>query len=165
ENALVDRLVAALAVEKLRFTRDFVANLYTALKAAPLNLIIGPPGHGKSSVVSALARALGHGQALLEIPVRRSWADDRYLLGFYDAFHGRYDPGPTGLVGRLLQAQRDWEEGGQGLYLVLMDEFNLAAPEYYFSQLLQITTRDQEPRLLQLFDPLALAGAESAYPP
>jgi hypothetical protein len=165
EAALVDRLVAALASEKLRFTRDFVANLYTTLKASPLNLIIGPPGHGKSSVVSALSRALGHGQALLEIPVRRSWSDDRYLLGFYDAFHGRYDPGPTGLVGRLLQAQRDWEESGQGLYLILLDEFNLAAPEYYFSQLLQISTRDQEPRLLQLFDPTALAGAESAYPP
>src|SRR5204862_395804 len=83
-------------------TRDFVANLYVSLKSNPLSLITGPPGHGKSSVVAALARALGHGNALLEIAVRRSWSDDRYLLGFFDTFHGRYDPGPTGLATRLL---------------------------------------------------------------
>src|SRR5438093_292262 len=82
-----------------------------------------------------LARALGHGNALLAIAVRRSWSDDRYLLGFYDTFHGRYDPGPTGLATRLLQAEQDWKRDRQGLYLILLDEFNLAAPEYYFSQL------------------------------
>lgn len=185
ESALVDHLVADLAASHLSFTRDFVANLYVSLKAAPLNLITGPPGHGKSSVVAALARALGHGQALLEVAVRRSWSDDRYLLGFYDSFHGRYDPGPTGLATRLLQAQVDWEQGSDGLYLVLLDEFNLAAPEYYFSQLLQVLPRtpvtaagaspsgngtdragkkgspaETEPRVLRLYDPAAhLAGA------
>jgi energy-coupling factor transporter ATP-binding protein EcfA2 len=141
EGGLVDHLVAELAANQLSFTRDFVANLYVSLKSNPLNLITGPPGHGKSSVVAALARALGHGNALLEIAVRRSWSDDRYLLGFFDTFHGRYDPGPTGLATRLLQAQYDWEQGGDGLYVVLLDEFNLAAPEYYFSQLLQLLPR------------------------
>lgn len=164
EAVLVDQLVAELAGQGLRFTRDFVANLYVALKASPLNLVIGPPGYGKSSLVSALARALGHGDALLEIAVRRSWSDDRYLLGFYDAFHGRYDPGPTGLVGRLLQAQRDWLTERQGLYFILLDEFNLAAPEYYFSQLLQVATRDQGTRLLRLFDPTAVYAGHADYP-
>jgi energy-coupling factor transporter ATP-binding protein EcfA2 len=145
EPTLVDHLVAELAANQLSFTRDFVANLYVCLKSNPLNLITGPPGHGKSSVVAALARALGHGNALLEIAVRRSWSDDRYLLGFFDTFHGRYDPGPTGLATRLLQAQYDWEEGGDGLYLMMLDEFNLAAPEYYFSQLLQILPRTPPP--------------------
>src|SRR5439155_26977585 len=158
ESALVDHLVAELAANQLLFTCDFVANLYVSLKSNPLNLITGPPGHGKSSVVAALARALGHGNALLEIPVRRSWSDDRYLLGFYDTFHGRYDPGPTGLATRLLQAEQDWKRDRQGLYLILLDEFNLAAPEYYFSQLLQIVTRPPEQRLLSLFDPAAVAG-------
>jgi energy-coupling factor transporter ATP-binding protein EcfA2 len=183
ESVLIDHLVAELAANQLSFTRDFVANLYVSLKSNPLNLITGPPGHGKSSVVAALARALGHGNALLEIAVRRSWSDDRYLLGFFDTFHGRYDPGPTGLATRLLQAQYDWEQGGDGLYLVMLDEFNLAAPEYYFSQLLQILPRtaapgpaprsvapqrdgqakksqpaEAEPRVLRLYDP---AGHES----
>ncbi len=167
ENALIDQLVTELADSQLYFTRDFIANLFISLKANPLNLITGPPGYGKSSVVAALARALGHGNAMLEIAVRRSWSDDRYLLGFFDSFHGRYDPGPTGLATRLLQAQYDWEMGGDGVYLVVLDEFNLAAPEYYFSQLLQILPRitpggngttngEVAGRSVRLFDPAAL---------
>ncbi|MFL5338533.1 MAG: hypothetical protein ACJ8F7_00050 [Gemmataceae bacterium] len=157
EPALVDRLVEDMRAEGLYFTRDFVANLYVLLKSAALNLVIGPPGYGKSSVVAALARALGHGNALLEIAVRRSWSDDRHLLGFYDSFHGRYDPGPTGLATRLLQAQRDWEEQRRGIYVVLLDEFNLSSPEYYFSQLLQVVTRPPEqPRVVRLFDAASL---------
>jgi hypothetical protein len=156
ESALVSELAAELTAEHLYFTRDFLANLYVTLKSSALNLIMGPPGHGKSSVIGAVARALGHGNALLEIAVRRSWSDDRYLLGFYDTFHGRYDPGPTGLATRLLQAQADWEKDRHGLYLILLDEFNLSAPEYYFSQLLQLLTRPPEQRLLRLFDPAAL---------
>src|SRR5262249_39491570 len=128
EVAFVDQLVWELAGESLYFTRDFLANLYITLKSSSLNLIMGPPGYGKSSVVAALARAMGPGSSRFEIAVRRTWSDDRYLLGFYDTFHNRYDPGPTGLATRLLQAQTDWEKGRQGLYLVLMDEFNLAAP-------------------------------------
>jgi energy-coupling factor transporter ATP-binding protein EcfA2 len=153
EAVYVDQLAFELAGEALFFTRDFLANLYITLKASSLNLIMGPPGYGKSSVISALARAMGHGNALLEIAVRRTWSDDRYLLGFYDTFHNRYDPGPTGLATRLLQAQLDWEQGRRGLYLILMDEFNLAAPEYYFSQLLQVLTRPpDQPRSIRLFD-------------
>lgn len=153
EVAFVDQLAWELASESLYFTRDFLANLYITLKTAGLNLVMGPPGYGKSSVVSALARAMGHGNALLEIAVRRTWSDDRYLLGFYDTFHNRYDPGPTGLATRLLQAQIDWEQGRRGLYMILMDEFNLAAPEYYFSQLLQVLTRPaSQERMVRLYD-------------
>ncbi len=161
EVAFVDQLAWELASESLFFTRDFLANLYITLKASSLNLIMGPPGYGKSSVVAALARAMGHGNALLEIAVRRTWSDDRYLLGFYDTFHNRYDPGPTGLATRLLQAQTDWEKGRQGLYLILMDEFNLAAPEYYFSQLLQVLTRPvDQGRSIRLYDAAAAANGD-----
>jgi DNA polymerase III delta prime subunit len=164
EATLVNRLTAELAAGGLGFARDFVANLYVSMKAQGLNLIMGPPGHGKSSAVTALARALGHGHALLEVAVRRTWSDDRYLLGFFDSFHGRYDPGPTGLATRLVQAMRDWESDRRGVYVVLLDEFNLAAPEYYFSQLLQLVTRPAEqPRVLRLYDPAMLpAGAPAS---
>ncbi len=157
EIALVGRLTTELAAAGIGFAKDFVTNLYVSLKSQSLNLIMGPPGHGKSSAVTTLARALGHGNALLEVAVRRTWSDDRYLLGFFDSFHGRYDPGPTGLATRLVQAMRDWDHKKQSLYVVLLDEFNLAAPEYYFSQLLQLVTRPcDQPRILRLFDPAML---------
>ena len=158
EKQLVNALHADLARQGLYFDRDFIANIYVCLKSEPLNLIIGPPGFGKSSLVAALARSLGHGQALLKIAVRRSWAEDRHLLGAFDSFHGRYDPGSTGLVPRMLQAAEDWKTVRKGVYLVLMDEFNLAAPEYYFSQLLQALPGDDPVRAIALYDPATTGG-------
>ena len=155
EKQLFEYLVVAVKGAGLNVNRDFLANLYISMKASPINLIAGPPGHGKSTLVSSLADALGHKDAFLDIAVRRSWSDDRYLLGFYDAFHGRFDPGPTGLTSRLLQAQRDWEDTRIGVYIVVLDEFNLASPEYYFSQLMQVLPRDDvSERRLRLYDPL-----------
>ncbi len=152
EAKLVNDLHADLARRGLYFARDFIANVYICLKAEPLNLIIGPPGYGKSMLVAALARGLGHEDAFLRIAVRRSWSEDRYLLGFFDSFHGRYDPGATGLVTRMLQAAADWQQTRTGVYLVLLDEFNLAAPEYYFSQLLQALPNDAPSREIVLYD-------------
>lgn len=162
EARLVDDLHTDLARRDLHFARDFVANVYTCLKAEPLNLIIGPPGYGKSMLVAALARGLGHGDAFLRIAVRRSWSEDRYLLGFFDSFHGRYDSGTTGLVPRMVQADIDWRNGQAGIYIVLLDEFNLAAPEYYFSQLLQTLPLDDPVREIVLYDQVN-AGA-SGFP-
>ena len=158
EKQLVNALHADLARQGLYFDRDLIANIYVCLKAEPLNLIIGPPGFGKSSLVAALARSLGHGGALLKIAVRRSWAEDRHLLGAFDSFHGRYDPGSTGLVPRMLQAAEDWRTVRKGVYLVLLDEFNLAAPEYYFSQLLQALPGDEPVKAIALYDPATTGG-------
>ena len=162
EAILVTQIHAALAQSGLHFSRDFIANIYTSLKAEALNLIIGPPGYGKSMLITALAAALGHENAFLRIAVRRSWAEDRFLLGAYDNFHGRYDPGPTGLIERMLQAEMDWRWSRKGIYLVLLDEFNLAAPEYYFSQLLQTLPNDEvrKVRELRLYE-RTIAGNDS----
>ena len=153
ERKLVENLRADLARQGLRFAGDFVANVYICLKAESLNLIIGPPGYGKSMLVTAMARSLGHQDAFLPITVRRSWAEDRHLLGFFDTFNNRYDPGPTRLVPRMLQAAADWEKVKKGIYIVLLDEFNLAAPEYYFAQLLQVLPSDDARREVALYDP------------
>jgi hypothetical protein len=158
EAKLVEDLHADLARRGLHFMREFIANVYVCFKTEALNLIIGPPGYGKSMLVTTLARSLGHADALLRIAVRRSWSEDRFLLGFFDSFHGRYDPGPTGLVPRMVQAEADWRKDRLGVYVVLLDEFNLAAPEYYFSQLLQTLPLDDAVREIQLYDGSATAG-------
>jgi hypothetical protein len=139
----------------LGLARDFVANLYVCLKASPLNLLAGPPGYGQALMVGALARALGHGEAVLDITVRHSWDDDRQLLGVHDPAAGGFEPGPTGLAPRLLQAEADWGGERRGLYLILLQDFNVAPPEHYFAAFLNALGRPPGQRVVSLADPAA----------
>lgn len=152
ELDVIQQLETGLQRMGLSFSRNFLANIYVNLKCFSLNLLAGPPGYGKSTLIRALASVLGHKDAFLEIPVRRSWNDDRALLGFFDSFHGRYDAGQSGLPLHMVQAEQDWQVDGEGLYIVLLDEFNLSAPEYYFSQLMQLLPREDATKVLRLYD-------------
>ncbi len=146
---LRDELVAM----GLHFSLEMVANVFTCLKCSSLTLIGGPPGVGKSSLVRALPGLMGQEHCFLEMSVRRTWADDRAILGFPDVFHRRYEPGTTGFVPHLVRGMRDLESSAGGIYLVLLDEFNLAPPEYYFSEFLRVLQKSPEDRVLRLYTP------------
>jgi len=156
-NLLYERLLGLGG----HYSKEFFANIYVCLKSFPLNLLSGPPGCGKSTLIRTLAKAIGHEDVLCDISVRRRWSDDRDLLGGYDSFHNRFNPGQTELSRYLACAEKDWEqikeqnpdEDGysQAFYMILMDEFNLAQPEYYFSELLQTLDRKQGDRKIKLF--------------
>lgn len=118
---------------------DEVINLYICTRAGRLTVLAGPPGVGKSSVVRKFASALGHQSTIKEISVRRGWTDDLQFLGAVNRLHQRYDPAPTGVVQHLLKADLDRE---YGLYFVLLDEFNLSVPEYYFAEFISVLESD-----------------------
>jgi energy-coupling factor transporter ATP-binding protein EcfA2 len=155
------------------YSKEFFANIYVCMKSFPLNLLSGPPGCGKSTLVRLLSKAMGHGHEndRLVIDVKRKWADSRDLLGGYDGFNNRF--AHTDLSQRLAWAETDWNEikdknepdelgFHQAFYLILLDEFNLAPPEYYFAELLQKLHYDdkQDPRRIKLFDKAAFVRNE-----
>ena len=47
---------------------------------------------------------------------------------------------------------KDLEGGKGGIYMVLLDEFNLAPPEYYFSEFLRLLQKRPDDRRLRLHD-------------
>ena len=108
-------------------------------------------GTGKSALVDAYAKALGIGKSnVLMIPVRPSWNDDSDLLGYVDLVHMVYRPSDTGFINKIVEASRP--ENKDKLYLICLDEMNLARVEHYFSQFLSILERPVGARELVLYD-------------
>ena len=108
-------------------------------------------GTGKSAIVDTYAKALGVSKSnVLMIPVRPSWNDDSDLLGYVDLVHMVYRPSDTGFINKIVEASRP--ENKDKLYLICLDEMNLARVEHYFSQFLSILERPVGARELVLYD-------------
>jgi hypothetical protein len=104
----------------------FVAGLATSR----LHLLQGLSGTGKTSLPVRFAQAIGADVEVIE--VQAGWRDRDDLLGYYNAFEGRFHE--TGFTQALYRAGSPrWAE--LPLFVVL-DEMNLSHPEQYFSTML-----------------------------
>jgi hypothetical protein len=113
-------------------------NFFTCLKTDWLVILAGISGTGKSKLPELFAESIG-GEFEI-IPVRPDWNDDRDLFGFFNLRTRRYQS--TRFLEFLLEAQNDPDR----LYIVCLDEMNLAPVEYYFAQLLS-ALESEEPVL------------------
>ncbi len=134
--------------------KDLV-NFHTAVKTNSLVILSGLSGTGKSSLVDMYAKALGmdredEERRLLYIPVRPSWNDDSDIIGFADTMNMAYHPSDSGFVDFLIRASLP--ENRDKLFIVCLDEMNLARVEHYFSNFLSLMQRPAEQRILKLYD-------------
>ncbi|MCL6517021.1 AAA family ATPase [Alicyclobacillus sp.] len=135
----------------LQYSACDLCNFHISMKTSSLTILAGLTGTGKSSLVHAYAKALGERHILKVIPVEPSWTDSDDLLGFVDLQHMIYRPADNGLVDVLVQAAR--REDQERLYIVCLDEMNLARVEHYFSKFLSVLERDPADRRLRLYNP------------
>ena len=136
-------------MNKLFYKPQDITNFHTAIKTGSLVILSGMSGTGKSALVDAYAKALGIKNVLI-IPVRPSWNDDSDLLGYVDLIHMVYRPSDTGFINKIVEASR--EQNKDKLYLICLDEMNLARVEHYFSQFLSILEKPVGSRELVLYD-------------
>lgn len=113
-------------------------NFYTCLKTNYLVILSGISGAGKSKLPEFFTKAIG-GEFEL-IPVRPDWNDDRDLLGFFNGRELKYQS--TRFIEFLIRANEDPDR----LYIICLDEMNLAPIEYYFAQLLS-ELESEKPKL------------------
>ena len=135
---------------KLFYAPKDIANFHTAIKTGTLVILSGMSGTGKSALVDTYAKALGIGKNVLMIPVRPSWNDDSDLLGYVDLIHMVYRPSDTGFINKIVEASKP--ENKDKMYLICLDEMNLARVEHYFSQFLSILEKPVGSRELVLYD-------------
>lgn len=165
EAQFLARLQAQARGQGLFFRQEDLIAFHTALKTGSLVVLSGLSGTGKSRLVDVYRQALGLSERshFLWLSVRPNWNDDADLIGYYDPLNRLYRPGETGLVDLLIAAQRNPDE----LFMVCLDEMNLARVEHYFSQFLSCMERPVGQRQLRLYAPELQAEVYNShrYPP
>lgn len=112
--------------------RVFFASLAASERASRLLILQGLSGTGKSSLPRLVAEALDVECKL--VPVQPSWRDNRELLGYDNDFTNRFKE--TEFTKFLYEASA--LPNRRKIYLIVLDEMNLARIEYYFADFLSV---------------------------
>ena len=122
--------------EKLYYSLDtirvFFASLAASDKSSRLLILQGLSGTGKSSLPRLVAKALG--AECKRVSVQPSWRDNRELLGYDNDFTNRFKE--TEFTKYLYEASAI--PNRNKLFIILLDEMNLARIEYYFADFLSV---------------------------
>ena len=164
EEDFLEQFAAVAKGRGFVFDREDLVNFHVLVKTGMWTVLTGPSGLGKSSLPRLYAEALGASDEFLIVPVRPDWLDDRDVVGSFNALTGRYEPAACGLVDRLITAYEDAQRGRGGIYVICLDEMNLARVEHYFAQFLSLLEQPEAERKLKLYA-MGLGDAEDPYAP
>lgn len=110
------------------FSEDFV-RIFTALMCThDIVILAGRSGTGKTSFCRLFAEAIN--AEISVIPVKPNWLSSEDLLGYFNPTTGKYYATP------FMKAIEKANTDPTKLHLVVLDEMNIARPEYYFADLL-----------------------------
>jgi hypothetical protein len=85
----------------------------------------------------------------------------RDLLGHVNALERTFEPAESGLYKHLIYAQTEYMNHSQdsGIYMICLDEMNLAHVEHYFSGFLTALEMPQDRKLVPCFDDASVSPA------
>lgn len=132
EASLVAHIID-YCTQQLHFEPDDVRRLHVAAKTKPFVILAGLTGSGKSTIARLFAGALGADAGngrFRRIAVRPDWIDQSEVLGSVNPLSNRFEPG------WLAEVARECERNLDQIYVVLLDEMNLAPVEQYLAEYL-----------------------------
>ncbi len=110
---------------EIKLLRCFVAGF----ASGRLTILQGISGTGKTSLPYAFGKYVCNPAVIAS--VQPSWRDRTELFGYYNEFTKRYNE--TELLRALYEASYN-----ENVYVVILDEMNIARVEYYFAEMLSI---------------------------
>ena len=128
--------------ENLYYDGDILASLYLGLQTDQLILLSGNPGTGKTSLARNLSKSFGFEDTAI-IPVQSNWADKSDLLGYYNPLDKTYVATPF-LDALLDFCEKARTQPPEKLFIICLDEMNLAHVENYFAEFLSKLQDDRK---------------------
>ena len=131
------------ACRDLVYERSTIETFLAILCTHDLVVLAGLPGSGKTHLVANLAKAIGAEFRI--VAVKPNWTSSEDLLGYYHPLDRCYASTP--FLRALIEASRYPER----LFLICLDEMNLARVEYYFADFLSLLEDRKNPPELDLY--------------
>ncbi len=113
----------------LYYDFDIIREFIAGLAISHILILQGMSGTGKTSLAFAFGEFTKNPSTV--IPVQPMWKDRSDLLGYYNEFTKRFNETP--LLQKIYEAN-----ACPDMYMVILDEMNIARVEYYFAEFLSL---------------------------
>lgn len=142
-EAAIDMIQLSIYQKGSLYSKALLKNFCALLNSHDLILLAGDSGIGKTNLVKRFAEAVGGVSKI--IPVKPNWTSSDDLLGYYNPIDRRYITTP------FLDAIYEAMDNPNKLFLICLDEMNLARIEYYFADFLSKLEERSEDAVLELY--------------
>ena len=114
---------------KLYYSIEDIRRFISNLASTHVLIMQGMSGTGKTSLAYAFGEFIKNPSAI--VPIQPMWKERSDLLGYYNEFTQRFNE--TVLLQKMYEANYK-----EALYVVILDEMNIARVEYYFAEFLSL---------------------------
>ena len=126
----------------LYYSIDDIRAFIAGMVVSRVLILQGMSGTGKTSLAYAFGEFMGNPSVI--VPVQPMWKERTDLLGYYNEFTRQYNE--TLLLEKMYEADMS-----DKMYVVVLDELNIARVEYYFAEFLSLLEiPDSESRYLDV---------------
>lgn len=141
ETEWLDKICANCAEAGIKFNQRLLYSFHTALKTAdwsPITVLAGVSGTGKSLLPEYYCRF--GGIYFMSMAVQPDWDSPQSLFGYFNSVDNRFNA--TTLIRAMVQFSHASKQVAKesnlsdSMFIVLLDEMNLAHVELYFSDML-----------------------------
>jgi len=114
---------------KLFYSIDDIRKFIAGFAVSKTMILQGMSGTGKTSIAVAFGRFINVPSTI--VPIQPMWKERSDLLGYYNEFTGKFTE--TIILQKLYEASFS-----DKMFLIVLDEMNIARVEYYFSEFLSL---------------------------